>query len=569
MKQTYLIIGLLSVLAFFSCSNDDLYTEDISVPAAKEGTLNLSGTTDGVSYALTNVAVNPQVVSATADDVALLSSATELENGIYKLDIFDEGMATGLSAGNVLYLQAGGTTHLRVIDNVTALPDNTYSVETSQAYLGDLFQDGTLELKVDVKQAERILKSKALKSADSESGFSFDVLNLVHDCQIGDLLFNPNSTVKTFFTIKIGFGKSKVLPNQMEVVYEVQTSISPYMSCAAALNKDYQAELTDYMPEALLNYLKTLSIDIDIPAGDLGTIPASVSIEDVYLPLSLSVNASKDVDLNYNASGSFKIGYAYYNNVPGKKSHFIYENNLTSTPVNLSNLHGEVASDLDVIIVPKVEIIGGGLLDITGNISYGFKTLSAAGTDARTNQSYAGSRGSFTSLGKFTISTLGINVITTDLFSDSKDIWNTGTFNNNIGFSNLRIAKPSKTICALASYNYEMTLDYTYPIRGKKIKGELSMTYDVLDDTGKMLRANQKLKFTPKQLTDNSFKFDVCFPFKADAWAWTAGLVKKLGYISNVKIVDENGCEAGLTDTKGNPVDRVAIGSPYNTSFWK
>lgn len=164
------------------------------------------------------------------------------------------------------------------------------------------------------------------------------------------------------------------------------------------------------------------------------------------------------------------------------------------------------------------------MLDITGNISYGFKTLSAAGTDVRTNQSYAGSRGSFTSLGRFTISTLGINVITTDLFSDSKDIWNTGTFNNNIGFSNLRIAKPSKTICALASYNYEMTLDYTYPIRGKKIKGELTMTYDVLDDTGKMLRANQKLKFTPKQLTDNSFKFDVCFPFKADAWAWTAGL---------------------------------------------
>lgn len=561
MKKCYALLSILLALFLFSCSNEN-HDEIVLDDTPDSGLLNHQSQVDGVTYTLKDVAVNPDVVSLNATNSKLIS----VTGDVYKLEIA-EG-AANLLPGTVLYLQTSEATHLRIVENIT-VENNVFVVETSEAGLGDLFQGGSLELSVDLQKAES--KAFQLKSLSYDNGLTFDIFNAVGEYQNGAFTASPNASVKAFFNVKVGFaGKLLKTPNEVVVTYELQTAFNPYLTFSKAVNAGYETDFMSLVPQNLTDLLKTIEIEVNIPLGDLGTLPAKVSIADIKFPMEVSANLSKEADLRFNANGTFKVGYAYYKNVAGKTSHQIYENTMITSSYPDLRLNGEVLSDAKIIITPNILLIDASLLKVSGDIIFGMKTETSGGIETLTQNYIGGSKGEFYSQGTLSVSSLGIRLFTTDLFKETKELWNVGAFDKTFKLSNLKIAKPSKSICALRSYNFEMTVDYRYPVMGKTVSNELVVTYDVYDDSKKLLSGGQKVTVNPYDVTANSFTFDLCVPFKIDALALTAGFTKKTGYIRNIKITDAFENEAsGIYNVDNTVSYEIPLGSPYNTAFWK
>lgn len=563
MKKNLLFISLSLILMLFSCNDETLNEISTNEEPTQSGLINKSAEADGVSYTLKNIALNPQLVALNLSNSTFIG----VEKNVYKVDVLSPEISSNLTAGNTLYLQTGDSTYLKTIKTVQA--DGTiFSIETVDAGLGDLFESGSLELSVDVEKAENILKKKSsrLKSAGFENGLTFDILNTIEEYKAEGFSINPNTSVKAFFHVKVGFGsKFLKIPNEVVVTYELQTVFNPYMTFAKSVNKSYQTDLIDMVSENLLDLLKSIEVNVDLPLGDLGTLPAKVSITDIKFPMNVSTNLSKEADLKYNANGTFKIGYAYYKDIPGKTSHQIYENTMITDENPDLKLHGEVLSDAKIIITPNISLVDASLLKVSGDIIIGMSTESSGGIETLTQKYTGGSKGVFYSEGTISARTLELTIFKTDLFRETTELWNVGSFDKIFTLSNLIIAKPSKTICALRSYNYEMTVNYRYPILGKIISNEIEITYDVYDDSKKILAEAQKVILSPYNVTEKSFTFNLCIPFKIDALAWSAGFTKKTAYIRNIKITDAFANQAiGILGS-----NEIALGSPYNTSFWK
>lgn len=566
MKRIVLLVSVIISALMFSCTDnvhDDIINNGGNVNNPVVG-INQSGqNAEGLKYSFNNVVVNPKIVSLTNENAKLLSNQNEIAGGVYKLEISDNAASINLAAGNIIYLLSGEDAHLRIIKNVNQTAANTFKLDTEQAYLGDLFESGSLEFSVDVQKAENAIKknSMVLRSTDYDQTFTYDILNYIKEYNAHGMVFNPNTSVKTYFNVKLGFNnRSKIVPSEFIFSYEIKPEFNPYLNFSQSLNKEVSIDMIDYVPSDLMELLKKIEIDIEIPAGALGNIPAKIGIDQIQFPANIIANVSNVSDLAYHVDGSLKVGYAYYNNVPNMKSHFIYENTMTADETLDININGEVITDINLVIVPKISIINDGILTASGNITYGFETITSTGISS-TNKAIAGSKGTFKSSATFDIYSLGIRIFSTELFKENKDIWNVGEFNTNISFSDLKLKKPTKTPCGLLSYNYDITVGYNYPILGKKVPGTLTMTYDVYDDKNKLLRSGEKSVFTPSDLTANSFRFDLCIPFKADAWAWSGGFMRPLSYIKNVVVTDGYGNAGTIAD--------FSVGSPYNNSFWR
>lgn len=562
MKKIYYFVSLFWALMLFSCSEDIINETETNEPMPA-GAINKSAEVDGVSYTLKGITLNPQVISLNTTNSTFISSA---EN-TFNVEIPSSDVSANLVAGNTLYLQTGDTTYLKNITAVSAV-GSAFVIETEDASLSDLFQSGSLELSVDIEEAENVLKRKnaRLKSAGFENGVTFDILNAIQEYKSGSFAVSPNTSVKAFFNVKLGFGGRLIkTPNEVVVTYELQTAFNPYMTFAASVNKDYQADLINLVPENLMDLLKSIEIEVDLPLGDLGTLPAKVSIADIKFPMNIAANLSGAADLRFNVNGTFKVGYAYYKNIAGKTSHQIYENTMIVSEYPDLKLNGEILSDTKIIITPSISLIDAGLLKASSDIMFGISTETSGGIEALTQEHIGGSKGTFYSEGTISVSSLGITLFKTDLFKETTELWNAGAFDKSFTLSNLKIAKPSKVICALRSYNYEMTVGYRYPILGKVISDEIEVTYDVYDDSKKLLAGGQKVIINPYNVTDNSFTFNLCVPFKIDAFAFTAGFTKKTGYIRNLKVTDAFGNVA--TSITGS--EEIMLGSPYNTSVWK
>jgi len=562
MKKIFFYLSLSVALILSSCS-DETQNEATTNGSSQSGLINKSAQVDGVTYTMKDIAVNSQVVALNTTNSTFIEA---LEN-LLKVEVLHSELSSKLIAGNILYLQTGDTTYLKTITDVKA-ENSVYTISTEDAGLGDLFEGGSLELSVDVEEAENVLKRKSskLKSAGFENGLTFDILNAIEEYKADDFSMSPNTSVKAFFNVKVGFaGRFIKTPNEVVVTYELQTAFNPYLTFAKSVNKDYQTDLINLVPENLTDLLKSIEIEVDLPLGDLGTLPAKISIADIKFPVNIAANLSKEADLKFNANGTFKVGYAYYKNIAGKKSHQIYENTMIVTENPDLKLHGEVLSDAKIIITPNISLVDASLLKVSSDIIFGMSTETSGGIEALTQKYIGGSKGTFYSEGKISVSTLGLTLFTTELFKETTELWNVGSFNKTFTLSKLSIAKPSKTICALRSYNYAMTVDYRYPVLGKSISNEITVTYDVYDDSKKLLAGGQKATLTPYNVTGNSFTFNLCVPFKIDALAWSAGFTKKTGYIRNIQITDSFGNTAtGITG-----LTEIMLGSPYNTSFWK
>ncbi len=561
MRKILLMASVALSALMFSCSESiqDNIIDDGNTNQPTRGINHSGENNEGLRYSLNNVIINPKIVSLNNENSDFISNL----NGVYTVEINDSELAPNIKEGNILYLSLDGNAHLKTIVSAKNSGANVYEIETTDAYLGDLFESGSIEFSIDMQKAEEKLKknSMVLRSTPYEQTFTFDILNYIEEYNNNGLVFNPNTSVKTIFNVKLTFdGKSKVMPSEFIFTYEIKPEFNPYLTFNKSVNHEFAIDMIDYVPADLVKLLEEIELNIEIPAGTLGNIPAKVTVNKINFPSYIFANVAADSNLSYNTAGSFKIGYAYYSNTSSNKSHFIYENTMTSTGIADINIRGEVITDMNLVITPKVSIIDDLLLSATSKISYGFETVTSS-TLSTSNKTIAGSRGTFKSSATFDIYSLGINIFSTELFKENKDIWNIGEFDNSMTFSNLKMDKPTKTPCGLLSYNYNITLNYKYPIAGKKVPGTLEITYDVYDDKNALLKKGERSVFTPYNLTESNLKFNLCIPFRADAWAWTAGFMKPLSYIRNAVITDSYGNKGTIAD--------FAVGSPYNNSFWK
>lgn len=560
MKKTKFLFILMLGFTLWSCQqeSDNLSVTDNVETAIDPSLINKSAEVDGVHYTFKNVSVNPDLVVLNDNNSRLVSN----DGDSYKIEV--TGSDVSLKEGVIVYLQTEGNTSLFKVNSLQE-SNNVYTLETEAAGLGNLFNAGSLELSVDVDQAQEVAvaRSATSESASWQTGVAFDIFNFVKPFQQDDFTADLNSSLKAYFNVKLGFGsKSSILPNMVEVSYELHPSINPYFTSAKGVNGSYKIDYIDYVPADLIQKLKTFDISIDVPLGDFGTLPAKVGIDQINLPAEFTVNSSEQMNLRINTNGILKVGYVYYNNVAGKVSQPIYENSIVATNVNDIRLNGEISSDAQIVIIPRISLVDNNILKVSGKLSFGLKTFTSGGISTSTNEYIGGSMGTFSSKGSISASTLGLNIFNVDLLNKTKDLWNVGSFNKVFTVSNLKLAKPSKTQCALRSYGFDITVNYQYPIYGKKITNTVEVTYDVYDDRKSLIASNQKATLQPTSVTDTNFTFNLCIPFRINVFGFTTGFTRNTGYIRNLKITDSFG------NVAQGPAE-ILLGSPYNNSFWK
>ncbi|MBO9584523.1 MAG: hypothetical protein J7574_10235 [Flavobacterium sp.] len=543
MKKVLFFLGA-TILSFSSCTNDfnDSPHEAAANHVAKDRLINRSGSADGVTYNLHNLTVNPNLIKISSENSIIMSSTADLENGKLKMKVASPEITQKIVPGNLIYLTTDDSkVYFRKIEKVNQDSD-FYSIETTDSYIGDLFTSGSIELKLDIQQNEQALQSKKSSLLTAKGSynntFTYDIFNFIKDYKSDYFALSPNTSVKSTFNVKIGFGASKMLPNEMEVYYQIDSNINPFFTFNGAVNKKYSYNLIDNAPANLLDLLKKVEIDVTLPGGDLlGEIPAKISIDEISFPMEVEANVSKASHFAINSSGTFKIGFANYVNVPGKTSHFIYENTITTAKVTESDLVGEVISNMKISIKPKIKLLDNSILDVKGKIVFGINSFTI-GNGSMTNSSAFASKGNFYSQATFGFGALGITLYTTDLFKENKELWNVGNFNKTMTFSNFRNSKTSALPCSgLYSYSYDVTLDYKYPISGKILSGDLEVKYDVYSDSGTILEAGKTVKISPKDITANSLKINLCIPFRKI----NILSVAKTSYIKNISITDTNG----------------------------
>lgn len=558
MKKIYLLMGVF--LTLYSCNNDDLNDNSTFTPSSHTSTINQTGSRDGISYSLKDVTVNPNLVKLNSENIILKRMPNDIENGKFNFEILSPELSKELIPGNVIYLETKENSYFRKI--TSAVQDNNlFTLETTEANIGDIFQNGTLELSVDTKKAEKSISNKnnsliALRD-NYENSFTFDIFNYIKEYKYGGMTLNPNTSISSTFNIKIGFSKSS-LPNEVVAYYEFNTAINPYFKFEGAFNKKLNHNLIENVPSNLIDFLKTIELNVNIPAGGvLGNIPAKISINEINFPVEIEANIAKSSHLESNTSGKLKIGFAYYNGVPNKTSHFIYENSITNTHVVKSDLRGEVISDMKISIIPKVTLFNSNLLNVNGNIIFGIKSSSIGGASI-TNESGFASKGDFYSSGVFSFGGLGIPLYTTELFKNNKELWNIGNYSKTFTVSNFVSYKNSPFPCSgLTSYSFTAALDYKYPIPGKSISGDLEMTYDVYADNGSILEKGKTIKITPSNVSLKGFNFTLCIPFRKINFFKIA----KTSYLKNIKIKDNNGYIATgiINPSTGVPYSQIPI----------
>lgn len=540
MRKIYLILTL-SVAAFLSSCTEESSNILSSGASGKTDVINKSGASDGVQYSLNDLEINPDLVKISSENATLTSSEASMQQGSFSLQSPSDDIKEKLVEGTIIYVKSGDNSYLRKINSVS-ISGNNYNLGTSEAYLGDLFNGGSIELSVNTQQAEKAIQSRTtgslLATKDYSNSFTFDIFNLIQEYKYGGMILNPNTSISSTFNMKIGFGNSRILPNEVVAYYELNTSMHPYYKFEGAFNKKITHNLIENVPANLLELLKKIEVDITIPAGEvLGNIPAKISINEINFPVEIEANIAKSSNIEFNASGNLKVGFAYYNGVPNKTSHFIYENSITNSSVVKSDLVGELTSDMKISIIPKVTLFNTDLIDVNGTITFGLKTFSVGGASV-TNETGFASKGDFYSSGVFSFGSFGIPLYTTELFKNNKELWNIGNYTKTFTVSNFRSYKNSAFPCyGLTSYSFTAALDYKYPLTGKVITGDLEMTYDVYADNGRILEQGKKVKLTPTNITDKGFNFTLCIPFRKISFFSVA----KTSYLRNITIKDANG----------------------------
>jgi hypothetical protein len=177
---------------------------------------------------------------------------------------------------------------------------------------------------------------------------------------------------------------------------------------------------------------------------------------------------------------------------------------------------------------------------MSGEIVFGFKTESAGNASLRSGESGLASKGVFTSRMTVLVDLI-LAQVPVDIFNEETELWNVGSLEKKVAYSDLSWKVTSKywTDLLLLSrmYQTDFTLNYAYPIQGKKIPDELLISYEVYQDNGTTRIMSVKDQVTtPTDVTNGSFKFSLGIPYKSKLLSF-----QTTSYLKNIVIRDRNG----------------------------
>lgn len=538
MKKVSFLSMIASLLLFFSCSSEQYNIGDDPQTPQGSNAINSNGNTDGVAYSLKNVTLNPDVVVLNSDNAGLLSSEQELTDGIIKVN-----SAQSINTDDVLYIRIGEYTGLKRVSSLRKTGSETYELQTTQAHLGELFQGGEITLSVDMYEASKALDEKnyGLRSSTPQIDKMYD-FNFMEEYQWGEVFkFNPSTNLKVGLYMNMSFGKSQILPSQMTTYFEIRPTMNPLFSFAGSINETYSDDIVRFIPAQLIDFLKRQEFEINIPINVLGieSIPATVKIQDINIPTTVEANLANATDLTFGVNGSYKIGYTLNINGLSAQVTPIYENSITTTAPSASQLQGELLTNTEVIIVPSISMLDG-LYKITGDIAFGFKSETNANVTTAETPSTFGSKGVFSSRMTVLVDLL-VMKLPVDIFNSEQEIWNFGTFNKQLTFSDLtwKVSSKYSTNILLLSrmYDANFTVGYKYSIPGKKVPNELFISYDVYQDNNSTkIQTVTEQSITPANVTADSFTFTLSIPYKSKLLSY-----QTKSYLKNIVIKDHNG----------------------------
>ena len=557
MKHIYQITAVAAMLILASCSSNS--KEDyISVPDSNtaSGVTSANGEADGFSYSLNNLSVNPGAVVINEGD-AVVDAVGE---GSIALSAVPDATAGKLAEGAVLYVKTAAYTGLLKIESANNLGGGKVELTTSQAQLGELFNGGEIEMSLDLTKAAEAQKTRA----QAEYGFSHELFNLTDEYDLGSgFKFSPSAKAELSLKFKIAFNPFQPQPSGVSVVFEIRPSINPYLSFEGSLNKNISFDLADYIPESLLEMLRELSFDYDIPIELMGvqltTLSTTIGLSNINIPNYIEINSMAASKLSFGINGSFKIGYELSINGLNVRSTPIYENGITfGMPFDIEVL-GELITKTDVIIEPKITVLSGAYT-ITGDVAFGLSTFTQAEMKHSLPYKYEGyqnnlalalsSRGEF--YAKANIDVLGLTSL--EVINMKEELWNIGETDKVVTFSDLSWRVTNTTSAGVLAMNYKtnFTAGYSYLLKGKKVPSKLFISYEVYQENGTTrITSVVDQEITPFDVTDGTFSFSLDVPFVS-----LYIVTQKTSWLKNVTIKDEAGyAYAGFLNTSTGGVE--------------
>ncbi|MDR0750135.1 MAG: hypothetical protein LBF62_11305 [Tannerellaceae bacterium] len=599
--KVHFLAIIIAILSFSACEqefiepeggirNNQDYRSVVSVE-------NKNGENDGVGYAVHGVSMVSDVISLTEKDVTFNSTAEEISAGSLNLSEVSAELAVSLKKDNILYIRLGEYTGLKKIIGVEAAGKGVYYLETTPAQLGEVFRSGTIDVSVDLFKASIAREESRLRSGKA---YSCEILNLQDEYDLGNgFKYNPATNINMTYTFRMAFSGTQILPAEITNAFEVQLAVNPALSFAGSFNCISSYELSEYIPQALLDYLKSQSFDFKIPINTLGidSLAATLKIKDIKMPLNIEANLSNQSLLSYGLNGSYRIGYTVAINGTKPMVTPIYENNLVATNPSISDTYGELLTSAKIDIAPDISVLDGAY-SVDGALSFENKTSTLG------NISLPGKAPAFGSK-SVNLTKLIANIdlilvkIPVTVINTEEELWDIGTIVKSVVYSDLEYILPSSytddygilgNIIQTGSFkriykDTEFKLNYKYPILGKKIPDELIISYDIYAENGttQLLSVKDAL-IRPSDITANSFKFKQDVLFSGETTYEKIGEEKKKigfititvpvygnvsrceskSYLKNIVIKDNNGYvyEGIFNTVKGIVENSIEISRP-------
>lgn len=551
---TLFVSALLLVTA---CSKEQF--DDLSgKPTSNEqnaNAINTTGETGAISYSLSGVTINPDVVAINEGNALVTSDLTEITGGILKLSALSEEITASLNPGAILYVQAKNFTALQKITEVKK-SGNIYLLSVEQAQLGEVIQEGTINMSVDLNKASNFFR----QASDVEQSYYHEI-NLHDEYDLGDgVKFNPATDLKLAYSFKLTFIKDQVLPSEFTNTFELQVDLNPILSLTGSLNKIGSYELTKYIPASVLDYIKSIEIDYNIPINTLGieSLPAKIRIKDIYIPLELEANLSNQSILTYGLTGSFKLGYTVKMNGPQAQSTGHFESTFTTSRYpSISDVYGELLTNSKIIIEPTVTILNGAYT-AGGNVTAETITETYGNIVVANQPPVSGSKAVTKITGNILVNLLVVKFPVT-IINQEIEHWNIGKIVKSVIYSDLayKVSSSYSTNVLTTSrvYTTDFTLKYKYPIIGKRVPSKLFISYDVYTDNGtSKITSVTDHEITPADVTADSFKFQLGIPFRLGGLLLLTPQSKS--YLKNIVIRDNKGyVYNGIFNSSTNKVE--------------
>ncbi|GHT13738.1 hypothetical protein FACS189426_19080 [Bacteroidia bacterium] len=551
MKQNYCLSALFASLLLLTtaCEKNEIPENDFSDQVRPKVSLtNTKGAADGVSYSLQGVSMNPDVVSISEKNARIESTKQELSAGTLKLSELSDDLSASLNAGSILYVKTDDFTALKKITGINATAGGVYSLQVEQAHLGEIFEEGTIDLSVDLYEA-------ALAKQEKTGLRAGGLLNRFYELDFQDeydlgagFRYNPATNIKMSYNMKLSFVRNQILPSEFSSIFELQVAINPALNFAGSFNSIDNYELSQYIPEALLDYIKSQSFDFKIPINMLGidSLAATLKVKDIKMPLRVEANLSNQTAFSYGLNGNYKIGYSVAIKGTTPKITPVYENNLVATNPSPSDTYGELLTSSTIDITPDISILDGAY-SVDGTLSLENRTSTYGNISLPGQAPVSGSRGVNITKLIANIDLILIKIPVTVLNTE-EELWNIGTIVKSVVYSDLKYTLPSSytddygplgNVVQVGSFkrtykNTEISLNYKYQILGKKIPDELTISYDVYAENGSTKLASvQDAVIRPSDITANSFKFKQDIFFSGETTYEKTGEQKvKVGFIT-------------------------------------